>query len=110
MGDTRTVQHYSTLLGNKPHKLGLVATLYPELAITTLTDALRNVYFNGKAGKSEFTPINTMAFQWDIDVNYIHKTYIAEDVTIATPGLGGVPFTLILDQKYYDKNDTFALN
>lgn len=109
MGDTRTVQHYGTLLGNKPHKLGLMATLYPELAITTLTDALRNVYFQGKGGKSEFTAVNSMAFQWDIDVNYIHKVAIAEDVTTATPGLNHVPFTLILDQKYYDKNDTLAL-
>ena len=39
MGDTRTVQHFNTLLGDKPHKLGLVATMYPDLSITVLTDA-----------------------------------------------------------------------
>jgi len=109
MGDTRTVQHFNTLLGDKPHKLGLVATLYPDLAITILTDALRNVYFNPKGSSSDFTPINAMAVQWDIDVNYIHKVFIVEDVTAAQPGLNKVPFTLVLESKYYDKNDTFTL-
>jgi hypothetical protein len=109
MGNTRTVQHYGTLLGNKPHKLGLVATLYPDLAITVLTDALRNVYFNPKSSASSFMPINSMVVEWDIDVNYIHKVNIAEDVTVATPGLGKQPFTVVLESKYYDKNDTFAL-
>lgn len=109
MGNTRTIQHYNTLLGDKPHKLGLVATLYPDLAITVLTDALRNVYFNPKGSSSDFTPINAMSIQWDIDVNYIHKVYIADDVTIANPGLGKQPFTIVLGQKYYDKNDTFTL-
>jgi hypothetical protein len=109
MGNTRTIQHFNTLLGDKPHKLGLVATLYPDLAITVLTDALRNVYFNPKGSSSNFTPINAMSVQWDIDVNYIHKVFIAEDVTTSQAGLNKVPFTMILDQKYYDKNDTFTL-
>ena len=109
MGDTRTVQHYDTLLGNKPHKLGLVATLYPELAITTLTNALRNVYYNKPKGNNDFQPINSMSIQWDIDVNFIMKVYITKDVTEVKPGLNKTPFTIMLDRKYYSKNDTFAL-
>jgi hypothetical protein len=109
LGDTRTVQHFNTLLGDKPHKLGLVATMYPDLAISTLTDALRNVYYNPKSSSSNFQPINSMAVQWDIDVNYIHKVAIKRDVNDAQPGLNKVPFTIVLEQKYYDKNDTFTL-
>jgi hypothetical protein len=109
MGDTRTVQHFNTLLGDKPHKLGLVATMYPDLAITTLTDALRNVYYNPKSSSSNFQPINSMAVQWDIDVNYIHKVQIVKDINDATPGMNKAPFTIVLEQKYYDKNDTFTL-
>lgn len=109
LGDTRTVQHFNTLLGDKPHKLGLVATMYPDLAITTLTDALRNVYYNPKSSSSNFQPINSMAVQWDIDVNYIHKVGIVRDVNDAQAGLNKAPFTIVLEQKYYDKNDTFTL-
>jgi len=109
MGDTRTVQHFNTLLGDKPHKLGLVATMYPDLAITTLTDALRNVYYNPKSSSSNFQPINSMAVQWDIDVNYIHKVSIVKDINDAQPGLNKAPFTIVLAEKYYDKNDTFTL-
>ncbi len=108
-GNTRTVQHFNTLLGDKPHKLGLVATMYPDLAISTLTDALRNVYYNPKSSSSNFQPINAMAVQWDIDVNYIHKVAIVADINTAQPGLNKAPFTIMLEQKYYDKNDTFTL-
>lgn len=110
MGSTRTIQHYNTLLGDKPHKLGLVATMYPELAITALTDAIRNVYFNPKTSSSSFTPINAMAVQWDIDVNYIHKVYITVDGSGGSEvGKGKAPFTVVTETKYYDKNDTFTL-
>ncbi len=101
------MQHFNTLLGDKPHKLGLVATMYPDLSITVLTDALRNVYYNPKSSSANFQPVNAMAVQWDIDVNYIHKINIVADVLDTTPGLNKVPFTVNLEQKYYDKNDTF---
>lgn len=109
MGNTRTIQHYNTLLGDKPHKLGLVATMYPHLAITVLTDAIRNVYSKSKGSTSSFEPINAMSVQWDIDVNFINKIYITVDTAGSTPGLNKAPFTVITESKYYDKNDTFAL-
>lgn len=108
MGETRTIQHFNQLLGDKPHKLGLVATMYPDLSITVLTDALKNIYYKPKSSSDNFTPINAMAIQWDIDVNYIHKVYIVG--TVEYPGGSGkIPFTIHLEQKYYDKNDTFTL-
>ena len=108
MGETRTIQNFNQVLGDKPHKLGLVATLYPELSISILTDALRNVFYNSSQSKDSFTPINAMAVQWDIDVNYIHKVYIAEDNN-SEVGTGKTVVTLVMDQKYYAKNDTFTL-
>lgn len=108
MGDTKTVQHFGTLLGEKPHKLGQVVTLYPHLAISTLTDALKNIFYNPKSSGSNYTPINSMAIEWQIDVNFIKKVRIAEDVT-GNPGSGKIPFTIQLEEKYYDKNDTLTL-
>jgi hypothetical protein len=110
MSDTKTVQHFGTLLGAKPHKLGTVVTMYPHLAISTLTDALKNVYYNPKKGASGFTPINSMCIEWDIDVNFIKKVRIAAQITGgATSGSNKSIETIILEERYYDKNDTFTL-
>jgi len=106
IGETRTVQNFNQVFGSKPQKLGMVATLYPDLAINILTDALKNIFYNKSKGGNSFQPINAMAVEWEIDVNYIHKVYIVAD---ATGGLNKAPVTIYLDHKYYDKNDTFVL-
>jgi hypothetical protein len=107
LSDTKTVQNFGTLLGSKPHKLGTVVTMYPELAISTLTDALKNVYYNPKKDSNSFSPINSMCIQWDIDVNLIKKVRIAG--TISGDGAGKNPETIVMAERYYDKNDTFTL-
>ena len=100
---TRTRQHFGTLLGEKPHIMGQVVRMYPRLTISNLTEGLRNVYQNKKS-QGGFTPINSMVIQWTIDVNYIKKVRIVE----AASALTGV-FTIGLAEKYYSKNETFAL-
>ena len=106
LGETRTVQNFGQLLGDKPHKLGQVVTMYPHLSIANLTDALRNIYVNPKSSGSAYTPINAMAVEWEIDVNFIKRVRITVDGTEVD---GKVPASLILEEKYYDKNDTFTL-
>lgn len=108
LSDTKTVQNFGRLLGEKPHKLGAVVTMYPHLAISTLTDALKNVYYNPKKDSGSFTPINSMAIQWDIDVNFIKKVRIVGN--ISGNGLNKNVETIILEERYYDKNETFTLD
>ena len=45
MGDTRTYEDFSKFMGEKPHRLGVISRLYPELTTTFLTEALRNIYY-----------------------------------------------------------------
>jgi len=106
VSSTKTVQNFGTLLGKKPHKMGQVVTMYPELAISNLTEALRNVYTK-KKGSDSFTPISSMTIEWSIKVNFIRKVRIVENVTQADADKG--IFTLFLAEKYYDKNDTMVL-
>ena len=101
---TRTRQHFGTLLGEKPHIMGQVVRMYPRLTISNLTEGLRNVYTNKKQ-RGGFTPINSYAIQWTIDVNYIKKIRIMSDAT-PTAGI----FKVTLEEKYYNKNETFALD
>jgi len=100
---TRTRQHFGTLLGEKPHVMGQVVRMYPRLTMSNLTEGLRNV-FTKKSSKGGFTPINSYAIQWTIDVNYIKRVKI---VGSNTPTASA--FTIQLEEKYYNKNETFAL-
>jgi hypothetical protein len=54
------------------------------------------VYTNKKS-EGQFTPINSYAIQWRIDVNFIKKVKITADAPTA-----GV-FTVSLEEKYYNK-------
>lgn len=107
LSDTKTVQNFGRMLGSKPHKLGQVVTMYPDLAISTLTDALKNVYYNPKKDSGSFTPINSMAIQWEINVNFIKKVRIAGN--ISGNGANKNIETIVMEERYYDKNDTFTL-
>lgn len=56
MGNTRTFEDFSKFLGSKPHRLGVVSRLYPELTTTFLTEALRNIYYaDSKPNKFQST-------------------------------------------------------
>ena len=50
MGDTRTYEDFSKFLGERPHRLGVVSRLYPELTATFLTEALRERRLKSKEG------------------------------------------------------------
>jgi len=107
ISDTKTVQNFGALLGAKPHKLGAVVTMYKNLALSTLTDALKNVYYNPKKDGGSFTPINSMIVEWTIDVNFIKRVKIVGN--ISGNGLNKNPESIILAERYYDKSDTFSL-
>lgn len=99
---TRSIQNFGSLL---PYRMESVAAMRPDLTISMLTQALRNVYTNKKS-VGEFTPINSLAVEWKIDVNYIAKIKI-------TKAPSGAPTLfksekIYLEKKYFDKNDTFA--
>ncbi|RLC95868.1 MAG: hypothetical protein DRI46_14395, partial [Chloroflexi bacterium] len=83
--------------------MGQVVRMYPRLTMSNLTEGLRNV-FTKKSSKGGYTPINSYAIQWTIDVNYIKR------VKIVANGAGSISaFNLDLEEKYYNKNETFAL-
>ena len=107
ISDTKTVQNFGKFLGTKPHRLGQVVTMYPDLAISTLTDHLKNVFYNPKKEAGSFAPINSMCVQWEINVNFIKKVRIVGN--ISGNGANKNVETLVMEERYYDKSDTFTL-
>jgi len=109
-GDTLTDQHLGEYLGKSVKKLGVYASMNPELSLTAITDSLFNIYegVNTKGKRIGHTPINSMTFEWDIDVNYIHKVKIVGTVASGTHNVDDV-FNMYLAEKYYFQNDIFKL-
>lgn len=105
LSDTRTIQNFGALLGTKPHKMGQVASLYPYLTFSYLTSALQNIYTHSKASK--FTAVKAMAVEWQINVNFLKKVYVAENCT--DTGLNKGQIRLILEEKYFDPGETVVL-
>jgi len=109
-GNTVTEQHLSEFFGKDVKNLGLYTTMNKKLVTSAITEALGNVY--AKSSKvDKYNPINKMAFQWRLDKNYIKKIRIVQDADISA-GLGDNReiFTMFLAEKYYNVNDTFALD
>ena len=65
MGDTRTYEDFSKFLGERPHRLGVVSRLYPELTATFLTEALRNVYY-GDSKPNKYQSIDSTYVDWEV--------------------------------------------
>jgi hypothetical protein len=106
MSATRSIQNFGTLLKDKPEKLGQVVSMRPDLNVSVLTESMRNVYKNSKDSKNGFTPINALAIEWEIDVNYIKRVRIV-GAPSGAPKLH-VPQKVTLAEAYFDRNDTFA--
>jgi hypothetical protein len=108
LSNTKTVQSLGAMLGQKPERSRSVVTLYPELTVSSITEALGKVHSKDLSAKDRFTPIRSMSFEWVIKTHMIPKIKIVEDCT--STGQNREEFPMILEKKYYDKGDTFRLD
>lgn len=108
LAHSRTYEDFSKFLGVRPERLGLAASLYPEHTASFLTEQLMNVWYNNKGTKSKFQSINAFMFEWDIDVAFIKRIEFARDVD-ATDQMFGQEWNIPLQERYYEKNDTFKI-
>ena len=108
MGGTKTAQNWGKYIGEKPERLGLVATMYPENTLMNLVDSLRNVYTAGKKGK-DYTSARSTMVEWNIDVAFIKKVYLKVAVTGST-FTGLVETVVYFTEKYFDQFDVFTMN
>ncbi len=107
-GDTKTLQTLGGLLGMKPEMSKSVVTLYPNLTLTQMTEALGKVYSNGKNTTSKnLNPIKSLSYEWMIKTHQIPIIRFAEACT--QTGEGFAEFFVIFDRKYYSPHDTFKL-
>ena len=103
--NTRTYEDFYSMLGTKPHRLGVVTRLYPHMTASYLTESLQNIVYREAKPKDRYTPIDSLLFEWDIDVNQITKPKI---IDIESDLNGKHEFEMTFDTKWYFKYDTFV--
>lgn len=108
MGDTRTYEDLYKYLGLKPERLGIVSRMYDDLTATFLTESLKNVFYqNAKGSGNKYQSINALAYDYEIETNYIKRIEFA-----AVPegdGAGGTEIIMAFRERYYEKYDTFKI-
>lgn len=105
LAHSRTAADFNKFVGVKPERLGLMSRLYPHLTASYLTEGLMNVWYNdSKANK--FKRINSLVYEWDVDVNFIDRIEFAETPT----HLIGQEYLVKFTRRYYEKFDTFKID
>lgn len=108
MGNTKTYEDWSTYLGSKPYRFGVVARLYPQNTINFITDGMRNIFYNDAKGGSKFQTINSLFYEWSLETNQIKKIEFAEKPM--EDGENGSEITMAFKENYYQKYDIFMID
>lgn len=104
-GETRTAEEFDKFLGLKSAKLGILAQLYPQYSLTSMTDGLWNII--AKPDKSSTTnSLDSLSFEWTVETNFIDYIEFA-----APPVQHGVTgdISFYFTKRYYEKNDIFRI-
>lgn len=106
--NTKTYEDWSKYIGAKPHRFGVVARLYPQNTLSFITDGLRNIYYNEAKGANKFQTINSLYYEWTIDVGQVKKVEFADEPQ--GYGAGGTEITMAFKENYYQKYDIFMID
>ena len=90
----------------RPERLGIVSKMYEHLTASYLTEGLGNIMYN-KQKSSKFQKINSLMFEWEIDVNFIKR--IEFSAACVGDGQNGSDITMYFNERYYELNDTFMI-
>ena len=107
MSETRTYEDFYKFLGTRPHKLGIVSRLYPDLTASYLTESLKNIIYRDIKSKDRYQSIDSMYFEWEVETNYIKRVEFA-----AVPegdGANASDIIMAFKERYYEKYDIFVI-
>lgn len=106
MSSTRTYEDFSKFIGEKPTRFGIVSRMFPKNTTTYITEALGNVFELTKS-KNKFQSVNSLYYEWQIQVNDIKRVEIVDEPI--GDGAGGTEITFAFRENYYNMNDTFEV-
>lgn len=107
MSETRTYESFYKWIGSKPHKLGIVSRLYPDMTASYLTESLRNIFYQDSKSNQKYKSIDSMYFEWEIETNFIKKIEFAG--CPEGDGTNGTEIVMPFRENYYQKYDIFRI-
>lgn len=107
MSETRTYESFYKWIGTKPHKLGIVSRLYPDMTASYLTESLRNIFYQDSKSSQKYKSIDSMYFEWEIETNFIKKIEFAG--CPEGDGANGTEIVMPFRENYYQKYDIFRI-
>ena len=106
MSETRTYEEFTKFLGEKPHRLGVMAQLYTDLTASYLTEALMNIY-SKDSKKDKFQQVDSRLFEWDVETNLVKRIEFAANAI--GDGNNGTAIIMAFKERYYEKYDIFRI-
>lgn len=91
----------------RPHRLGVVSRLYPELTATYLTESLRNVFYGENKKQNSFQSIDSMMFEWEVQTNQIKRIPFA--IAPNGDGANGSEIEMIFTENWYQMHEIFKI-
>lgn len=110
MAHTRTAKDWYTFLGAHAENLGVAAKLYEKHTASYFTEAFGNVMYNGSKSESKYQKLNSLMFEWEVEVNQIKRIPFACSVPAAFAHAHGVEIPMAFPERYYEVNDTFMID
>jgi hypothetical protein len=107
LAHSKTYEDFYKFLGARPTRLGIVSKMYEHLTASYLTEGLGNIMYNSQKTGSKFQKINSLMFEWEIDVNFIKRIEFAAVPT--GNGANGSDITMQFTERYFERNDTFII-
>lgn len=91
----------------RPHRLGVVSRLYPELTATFLTESIRNIFYGDTKKANGFQNIDATYFEWEVETNYIKRVPFA--AVPVEDGVDGTEIEMIFPENYYQLHEIFKI-
>lgn len=107
MSDTRLYEDLTKFLGDKPARLGLIATLYDGYTASHLTEALFNTYTLSEGKKNSFQSVNSFMIEWDLEVKEIHRVPMVAAPKGTGENAGDILFYFA--ENYYQPGEVFVI-
>ena len=107
MGDTRTYVDFTKFLGDKPTRLGIVASMYEDNTLTYLTESLKNIVYMSAKSDEKYRKINSMYFEWEVKNAQIKRIAFAAIPT--DNGANGSEIDMVFTENYFQKYDIFKI-
>lgn len=108
MSETRTAKDFYAFLGARPQRLGIVSKMYEQHTASYFTEGLGNVMYNKQKG-SKFQPINSLLYEWEVEMQEVKRIPFADSVSSAYAS-NGMEVPMAFTERYYEVNDTFIID